>query len=96
MEIVLANPHAARENRLESEVARKTLRLFALKLGIIAAWLGIGGFLSWLVHDFEKASGFGQERITSVLSFALFLISGFLVSVISWASYRNASGSRAT
>ena len=94
MEMVLANPQVANENRAETEPARKALRLFAFKLGIVAAWLGIGGFLAWLVHDFGQVSGFGQERLASVLILGLFLISGFLISMISWVSYRNASSSR--
>lgn len=71
---------------------RKPLRLFVLKLIAVPGWVALGGFLAWLIHDFGQTSGFGQERIASFLVLLLFLISGALISMISWNSYRTSNG----
>ena len=72
--------------------ARKPLRLFVLKLVAVPGWVALGGFLAWLIHDFGQTSGFGQERIASFLVLFLFVISGALISMISWKSYRTSTG----
>jgi hypothetical protein len=92
MDTAVMNRVAEVKARPVAVATRKPLRLFVLKLIAVPGWVALGGFLAWLVHDFGQTSGFSQERSASFLVLLLFLISGALISMISWNSYRISSG----
>jgi hypothetical protein len=92
MESVMASPFVDTRTPSADRAGRNALRLLVLKLAALPVWLAIGGFLSWLVHDFCQTAGLGQERIASFLILFLFVVSTVLISAVSWNSYRVATG----
>ena len=55
--------------------------------GCLLAWLGTGGFLSWLIADFGKAYGEKQSVGISLLIFSMFVLSAVVVGLIRWTSF---------
>jgi hypothetical protein len=63
-----------------------------MNLLALPGWLGVGAFLAWLVHDFSRISGLGQENLAALLILTLFVISALVIAMISWSTYRNSIG----
>jgi len=56
-------------------------------LGCLLAWLGVGGFLSWLVADFGEAYGQAHAIGISLLIFSMFILSALVISLVRWPHF---------
>ena len=57
-------------------------------VGCLLAWLGVGGFLSWLIGDFSTTYGLENPMAISFMIFFMFAMSAFLVVLLRWRSLR--------
>src|SRR5712675_1144126 len=55
-------------------------------LSCLLAWLGIGGFLSWLIGDFSRAYNETNSTAISLLIFSMFFMAAVVVALIRWSS----------
>ena len=75
----------------KKEAARARFRDNPLILiACLFAWVGMGGFLSWLVGDFSRAYGEAHATAVSLLIFSMFLIAALVVCLIRWSSFGRA------
>ncbi len=51
-------------------------------IGCLLGWLGMGGFLAWLIGDFRQAYGEPDSRGISLLIFSMFVMSAFVVALV--------------